>query len=77
MTAFYSALKQGHSKTKALQLAQTALIQNDFKLVGTDDLWSVGDHRAGVIRYISKEEILARSSHPAYWAPFILIGNGL
>ena len=69
MTAFYSALKQGHSKTKALQLAQTALITNDFKLVGTD--------RAGVIRYISKEEILARSSHPAYWAPFILIGNGL
>ena len=69
MTAFYSALKQGHSKTKALQLAQSALITNDFKLVGTD--------RAGVIRYISKEEILARSSHPAYWAPFILIGNGL
>ena len=69
MTAFYSALKQGHPKAKALQLAQTALIKNDFKIVGTD--------RAGVIRYVSKEEILARSNHPAYWAPFILIGNGL
>jgi len=69
MTAFYSALKQGHSKTQALKLAQIALIKNNFQLVGLN--------RAGAVRHITKAELLARSNHPAYWAPFILIGNGL
>jgi CHAT domain-containing protein/Tfp pilus assembly protein PilF len=71
MTAFYAALKQGHTKPHALQLAQTALITNDFKLVG------LTDRNASASRHITQAELMAHSSHPAYWAPFILIGNGL
>ncbi len=48
MNAFYSGLRQGQSKAKALQQAQQQLINSD-----------------------------AQRNHPYYWAPFILIGNGL
>ncbi|MBM0745672.1 tetratricopeptide repeat protein (plasmid) [Phormidium sp. CLA17] len=73
MNAFYTALKQGNiTKAEALQKAQLAMIQNgssgtgkrgdSFKLPATDG---------------SKPAISRNPSHPYYWAPFILIGNGL
>ncbi|NJR57728.1 MAG: tetratricopeptide repeat protein [Cyanobacteria bacterium CRU_2_1] len=61
MTAFYAALGQGMSETEALRQAQIALITGDFSALG-----------------LSPETIPSDLvSHPYYWSPFILIGNGL
>ena len=73
MNAFYLALRNGFSKTEALQRAQQALIEDDLSLVGEP---------RGTIQVVDATtgEPLAlkgRSDHPYYWAPFILIGNGL
>lgn len=72
MDAFYTALNNGYAKTEALQRAQQALVADDLSLVG--------DTR-GILELVSAEtgQPLAADtlSHPYYWAPFILIGNGL
>jgi CHAT domain-containing protein len=73
MNAFYAALKTGKlSKTEALQQAQIALITSNNP---TDQ------QRRGSIRIEPLEgvpsDVANRLSHPHYWAPFILIGNGL
>ncbi|MBD2091289.1 tetratricopeptide repeat protein [Microcoleus sp. FACHB-1515] len=74
MDMFYTALTNGYSKTEALQRAQQVLI--------TGDLTAVGEPRGATITAISTRTGLPASvsnnlSHPYYWAPFILIGNGL
>ncbi|MGG6242839.1 CHAT domain-containing protein [Nodosilinea sp. AN01ver1] len=73
MTAFYDALGQGMTKAEALQAAQTALITGDFS--------AVGGQRATIelISTQTGQPLVAGGSlaHPYYWAPFILIGNGL
>ncbi|MFE4104891.1 CHAT domain-containing protein [Almyronema epifaneia] len=72
MTAFYDALSQGMTKAEALQQAQVALITGDFS--------AVGGSRAGigVVNQQTGEAFAAENlDHPYYWAPFILIGNGL
>lgn len=62
MSAFYALLSPGKlTKTEALRQAQLALIHADSKVK-------------------NKNVPIATSSglsHPYYWAPFILIGNGL
>ena len=73
INAFYRALRQGYSKAEALQRAQQALIN--------DDLSFVGEPR-GTIRVVDARTgqpitLRGQSDHPYYWAPFILIGNGL
>ncbi len=72
MNAFYTALSNGYSKAEALQRSQRALIEGDLSVVG---------EQRGTIELISTatgEPISADDlSHPYYWAPFILIGNGL
>ncbi|KPQ32735.1 MAG: hypothetical protein HLUCCO16_19630 [Phormidium sp. OSCR] len=73
MTAFYDALQQDMTKTEALQAAQRALITNDFEAVGG---------QRGSIELISGstgQRLVPGGTlaHPYYWAPFILIGNGL
>ncbi len=75
MNQFYAALLQGDrplTKPQALQQAQRALITGKFE-AGHDEerasVVGVGDRSSQ-----SKENNL---SHPYYWAPFILIGNGL
>jgi CHAT domain-containing protein len=57
-----------------LQQAQIALI--------TGDLAAVGDPRGASISVVSKAtglppQVSDNLNHPYYWAPFILIGNGL
>jgi CHAT domain-containing protein len=75
MDAFYLALQNGYPMAEALRRSQRALIADDLALVGG----------AGEVRAIARPTALGgdRSSplpgysHPYYWAPFILIGNGL
>ncbi|HEY9877276.1 MAG TPA: CHAT domain-containing protein [Leptolyngbyaceae cyanobacterium] len=73
MSAFYDALRQGMTKAEALQAAQQALITGDFS--------AVGGQRATVelVSTATGQSRVASGSlaHPYYWAPFILIGNGL
>ncbi|PZD74984.1 Glucose starvation-inducible protein B [Acaryochloris thomasi RCC1774] len=73
MSAFYGNLKAGPvSKAEALRQAQIAMI------TGRDS--SMSDQR-GSIKVVDdqprKQKQKNNLSHPYYWAPFILIGNGL
>jgi CHAT domain-containing protein/tetratricopeptide (TPR) repeat protein len=72
MTEFYTALKAGQSKTQALQTAQRSLIARQ------------PNQSAGVRSDLEPkptgtpaQSIAPKLIHPYYWAPFILIGNGL
>lgn len=74
MNAFYAALIQtGITKTEALQRAQIALLTGDYSVVGLE--------RGPASLQVLNEEgeprpVASDLSHPYYWAPFILIGNG-
>jgi len=73
MTTFYSALDSGLSKAEALRQAQLAMLTGNFATVGGD--------RGGIGIAVTESGTQLRAgaqlSHPYYWAPFILIGNGL
>ena len=71
MNAFYAALQRGMTKAEALRQAQIALITGDYS--------AVGGQRASLAAVPKEGGAVAQSglAHPYYWAPFILIGNGL
>ncbi|NES86727.1 MAG: CHAT domain-containing protein [Moorea sp. SIO2B7] len=70
MTAFYNILKQDNvSKLEALRQAQIALIEDNRKLFDNSERASIE------IEFISGKSP-TNLSHPYYWSPFILIGNG-
>ncbi|MEO0376097.1 MAG: CHAT domain-containing protein, partial [Cyanobacteria bacterium P01_A01_bin.17] len=73
MNAFYAGLQQGMSKAEALRQAQIALIGGDFS--------NISGERGGIKVVKNSSHAQAqqpqRLEHPYYWAPFILIGNGL
>lgn len=74
MNAFYGALKGNITKAEALRQAQIALIKNDYS--------AVGDENRSIFKSEPVNEKLQQTTtrkfeHPYYWAPFILIGNGL
>ncbi|MFH7245087.1 MAG: CHAT domain-containing protein [Spirulina sp.] len=73
MTAFYTSLSQGNSFAEALQQAQISLISSVPELTR--------HHQKASVMIESPSEAVepqaANYSHPYYWAPFILIGNGL
>ncbi|NEQ52073.1 MAG: CHAT domain-containing protein [Leptolyngbya sp. SIO3F4] len=69
MNAFYTAIANGKTKAEALQLAQQALLTGD----GT----ASGLPRGGLVPAGIPNEVANSLDHPYYWAPFILIGNGL
>ncbi|MBF2029466.1 MAG: CHAT domain-containing protein [Oscillatoriales cyanobacterium C42_A2020_001] len=74
MTAFYTALKQlNMTKAGALQQAQIAMINSQPDNRATDT------QRSSVVYTPGRNQAAISSdrSHPYYWAPFILIGNGL
>jgi CHAT domain-containing protein/tetratricopeptide (TPR) repeat protein len=73
MAVFYSALAQGMAKAEALQAAQISLI-NEPSVAATGPQRSItviGD------RQEINTATVPTYNHPYYWAPFILIGNGL
>ncbi len=76
MNAFYAALSNNEiTKTEALRQAQMALITGDYKpLAGTRGNQVAIERR---IREGLPNPVANNLSHPYYWAPFILIGNGL
>ena len=73
MDAFYAALKTGKlTKAEALQKAQIVLIAGNHA--------ANGEQRASLRLPSNIPATVSKSpnlSHPYYWAPFILIGNGL
>lgn len=75
MSAFYSRLQQGQiSKAEALRQAQIALITGNYKV-------TIGEERGIAIQERIRSSlpptVSDRLQHPYYWAPFILLGNGL
>ena len=72
MSRFYTHLSQNQPKAKALQLAQQDLIKNN-----TTDLENSSRGLANTSSNATLPDSLQGLRHPHYWAPFILIGNGL
>jgi len=75
MQQFYQNLSTGKmTKAQALREAQIAMIQ-DSKIQSGDVNRSSVNYTPGQSR--NSESISHNLSHPYYWSPFILIGNGL
>ncbi|MEW6492205.1 MAG: tetratricopeptide repeat protein [Cyanobacteriota bacterium] len=73
MDAFYTALENGTTKAEALRQAQIALITGDYTALGKE-------RGLGIEQRINTnlpQKVANQLGHPYYWAPFILIGNGL
>ena len=77
MARFYHHLGEGNPKAQALQQAQLDLITSD----GTTPNTTPNTTPRGSIVLDDPETALSEDldglRHPYYWAPFILIGNGL
>jgi CHAT domain-containing protein len=74
MEQFYTNLATGKlGKAAALRQAQITLIQGN----GTGADGQRGNFKIEVIKDGKTSTITRSLSHPFYWAPFILIGNGL
>lgn len=68
MNAFYTKIMQGKTtKAEALRQAQIALITGNYATISQER--GINDNLSPQVRH--------HLSHPFYWAPFILIGNGL
>ncbi|MBD2108810.1 tetratricopeptide repeat protein [Nodosilinea sp. FACHB-13] len=74
MNAFYGALQAGYTKAQALQVAQQALISGEFEIKGEGDR---ADLNLVTAQVGLPGSVTTNLNHPYYWAPFILIGNGL
>ena len=74
MDVFYTLLKQSKvSKVEALRQAQIALITGNYKTLGEQQGMGVRERTPANL----PTTVTSQLSHPYYWAPFILIGNGL
>jgi len=75
MSAFYTAIKTGKvSHAEALRQAQVALITGDYEALGEPR----GEFVSVEPRSRAKPSSApTKLTHPYYWAPFIMIGNGL
>lgn len=73
MQAFYEALQADMTKSEALQTAQRAMITGDAAGEGGDRGLGIVPRNNGGTRGAVNNTL----AHPYYWAPFILIGNGL
>ena len=74
MTQFYDRLSDNQPKAKALQQAQIALINS------SDEEIAEAVRGGGLTPAGNRQDLpesLKGFRHPHYWAPFIIIGNGL
>lgn len=73
MDIFYTMLKRPNiTKAEALRQAQIALITGNYSALGND-----GNRIAKSIANRLPVTVTEYLDHPYYWAPFIMIGNGL
>jgi CHAT domain-containing protein/uncharacterized protein HemY len=72
MNKFYGVLKDDVTKAEALRQAQIALIKDDGSTTGMKNRGIID---VEVVK--QPQEKTKKFQHPYYWAPFILIGNGL
>jgi CHAT domain-containing protein len=82
MQRFYHHFTQGHTKAKALQLAQLDLLNIKDNTSRTQAIKSLPRFPALTTAPITipkaaNHPIAPGYTHPYYWAPFILIGNSL
>jgi CHAT domain-containing protein/Tfp pilus assembly protein PilF len=74
MDAFYAALENGNTtKAEGLRQAQIALITGNYTALSQQRGLEVQQRISSSL----PPTVNSRLSHPYYWAPFILIGNGL
>ncbi|MEH1827438.1 MAG: tetratricopeptide repeat protein [Nostoc sp.] len=74
MNTFYALLHQGNiSKAEALRQAQAIMITGEFKLIGSQQDRAILQSTRNNL----SPKVVNNLSHPHYWAPFFLIGNGL
>ncbi|MGM3308193.1 CHAT domain-containing protein [Anabaena sp. WFMT] len=74
MNTFYTILQQGNiTKAEALRQAQISLITGNYAITGQQRRISIKQP----INSNSPSQLKEQLSHPFYWSPFILIGNGL
>ena len=72
MDAFYGVLHKGNiTKTETLRQAQISLITSNYTGLGRQRGIVTAQPTRNIPNTVSD-----RLSHPYYWAPFILIGNG-
>jgi CHAT domain-containing protein len=73
MDIFYTMLKRPNmTKAEALRQAQIALITGNYDALGSE-----GNRIAQSIANRLPVTVTEYLDHPYYWAPFIMIGNGL
>ncbi len=73
MDAFYANLQAGKTKAEALSQAQVTLITGKAEASGSDRAATLVTRWQGQL----PSKVINQLNHPYYWAPFILIGNGL
>ena len=73
MDNFYANLQAGKTKAEALHQAQLTLITGKAQSSGNDRSATLVTRWQGQL----PSKVIAQLNHPYYWAPFILIGNGL
>src|SRR5919202_1474811 len=75
MDVFYTAMENRNiTKAEALRQAQNALITGDYTALGEQRGLVAVQKR---IHDSLSPQVVNRLTHPYYWSPFILIGNGL
>ena len=75
MNSFYGAFQRGTlTKAEALRQAQVALITGDYQKAWDEQRGLEVEQR---VNNNLPSPMNSRLTHPYYWAPFILIGNGL
>lgn len=81
MNEFYGVLQEGTTKAEALRTAQIALITGDSTPTeeqrGAIEIVPILESVPSEASDSPKETRHEHLTHPYYWAPFILIGNGL